>query len=173
MARRRLGWIVVVEDESIFTYEVKIRAVWAIKGSKPRILTTGAHRNVAVFGSLAEDGRQLFRQYKSANSDAFLDYLKILLRKYSKIILFIDKATYHRKEKRVKKFFRKNKHRIRIRWFPSGFPEANPLEECWNQGKNIVQGSHFYNAFDEFHKTVSTFYRTRRFKLDLYKYLCH
>ena len=31
-----------MEDESIFIYDVKIRSVWAVKGSKPKILTTGS-----------------------------------------------------------------------------------------------------------------------------------
>jgi len=113
----------------------------------------------------------LFRLYSTANSDAFLDFLKALLRKYPHLILFIDKAPWHR-EKRVKKFFRKNKHRLKIRWFPSGYPEANPMEECWNQGKSEVLGSIFYNSFKEFKSAVSNFYRTKRFTLDLYKYLC-
>ena len=63
--------MVVVEDESIFNYEVKIRSVWAIKGSKPCILTTGSHRKIVWFGSLAEDGSQLFRQYENGDSDSF------------------------------------------------------------------------------------------------------
>lgn len=165
--------MVVVEDESIFNYEVKIRSVWAIKGSKPCILTTGSHRKIVWFGSLAEDGSQLFRQYENGDSDSFLEYLKHLKRKYPKMIFFIDKATYHRKEKRVKRFFRKNRKDIRVRWFPSGFPEANPLEECWRQGKGDVLGSKFFDSFHDFKKATIEYYRTKRFKLDLYKYLCH
>ena len=85
----------------------------------------------------------------------------------------MDKATYHKKEARVKRFLRKNKHCIKIRWFPSGFPEANPMEECWNQGKKDILGSKFFDSFGEFKEAVIKYYRTKRFKLDLYKYLCH
>lgn len=95
------------------------------------------------------------------------------MRKYPRMILFIDKATYHHKEARVKKFFSKNKYAIKVRWFPSGFPEANPMEECWNQGKDSVLGSTFYESFDEFKDAISDYYRTKKFSLDLYKYLCH
>lgn len=173
MARQPLSYVVVVEDESVFTYDVKIRAIWAVKGSKPIILTTGSHRRACWFGALAEDGTQLFRQYPNADSDSFLDYMKHLHKKYPKMILFIDKATYHKKEARVIKFFRKNKYSIKIRWFPSGFPEANPMEECWNQGKDKVMGSKFYDSFEDFKEAGKKYYRTRRFNLDLYKYLCH
>jgi len=147
--------------------------VWAVKGSKPRILTTGSHRKIVVYGAYAEEGTQCFRTYPEANSDGFLDYLKIILRRYKRMILFMDKATYHKKEARVKKFLRKHKDCIKVRWFPSGFPEANPMEECWNQGKDDVLGSKFFDSFGEFKKAVTKYYRTKRFKLDLYKYLCH
>ena len=115
MARQPISFVVIVEDESIFTYDVKIRAVWAIKGSKPIILTTGSHRKTCWFGALAEDGGQLFRQYSTADSDSFLDYIEHLHKKYPKMILFTDKATYHKKEARVKRFFRKNKDTIKVR----------------------------------------------------------
>jgi transposase len=163
----------VVEDESFFVFDVKMRAVWAVKGSKPVMLTTGSHKSISWFGALADDGAQLFRQYEWADSDHFLDYMKHLHRKHPKMILFLDKATYHKKEKRVKRFFRERRKTIRLRWFPSGFPEANPLEECWRQGKDSVLGSAFHDSFEDFKKASSTYYRTRRFKLNLYKYLCH
>ena len=173
MARQPTDWTVVVEDESTFIYDVKIKSVWAIKGSKPRILTTGSHRRIVWFGALAEDGTQLFRKYQNADSDAFLQYLDELVQKYPKMILFLDKASYHKTEKRVRKFFRKHKDQIKVRWFPSGFPESNPVEECWKQGKSDVLGSKFYDSFQEFEKATQTYYRTKRFKMDLYKYLCH
>lgn len=163
----------MAEDESVFIYDAKMRAVWAVKGSKPVLLTTGSHASVSWFGALAEDGTQLFRRYERANSDSFLDYVKRLSRKYPKMILFLDKATYHKKELRVKRFFRKHRKTIRLRWFPSGFPEANPLEECWRQGKDSVLGSTFHDSFRDFREATSKYYRTRRFKLNLYKYLCH
>ena len=164
--------MIVVQDESIFTYDVKICAVWAIKGSTPIVLSTGSHRKTVVFGSLAEDGRQLFRQYSTGDSDAFLDYIIKLHKKFPKMIFFIDKAPWHREE-RVLNYLVNHKDCIKVVWFPSGFPEANPMEECWNQGKTDVLGSTYYDSFLEFKTAISNYYRTKRFNLDLYKYLCH
>lgn len=173
MVRQPLNYVLVVEDESIFIYDVKIRSVWAVKGSKPKILTTGSHRKIVLFGTISEDGKQCFRTYPEADSNAFLDYLNVLLRKFPKMILFMDKATYHKKEARVKRFLARHKDTVRVRWFPSGFPEANPMEECWNMGKDEVLGSKFFDSFGEFENAVKKYYRTKRFKLDLYNYLCH
>ena len=174
MARQPIDWVIIVEDESFFTYESKIRAIWALKGSKPIMLTTGSKKKICMFGAIAQDGTQLFRSYgNTANSDEFLKYLKELVKKFPRMILYMDKATYHKKEARVKRFLKINKYSIKVKWFPSGFPEANPMEECWNQGKEDVLGSMFYNSFNDFKKAVTQYYRTKRFKLDLYKYLCH
>lgn len=87
------------------------------------------------------------------------------------MILYIDKAPWHR-ESRVLEFLKSNKDTIRIIWFPSGFPEANPMEECWNQGKDEV-GSHFHDTYLLFAKELSKYYRIKRFKLNMSKYLCH
>lgn len=165
--------MVVAEDESIFVYDVKLRRVWAVKGSKPAVLTTGSHRRIAVFGALADNGTQMFRTYPAANSDCFLDYLKQLRRKHPRMILYLDKATYHKKEARVKKYLQDHRDTINIQWFPSGNPEANPVEECWRQGKDEILGSLFHDTYAEFKKTTSEYYRTTRFKLNMRKYLCH
>jgi len=151
---------------------VKIRTIWAIKGTKPKILSTGSHKKIVCSGALAEDGTHLFRTYNTADSDAFLNFLKKLHKKYPKMILFIDKAPWHR-EKRINHFFRKNRETIKKRWFPSGNPEANPMEECWKQGKQDILGSIFYDSFQDFKTATTKYYRTKRFKLNLYKYLCH
>lgn len=161
-----------MQDESIFTYDVKIRKVWAVKGSKPIVLSTGSKRKSVVFGAVAEGGAQLFRQYPIANSDYFLLFLKELVRKFPRMIFFMDKAPWHT-EYRVKRFLRKNRFNLKVIFFPKGYPEANPMEECWNEGKDSILGSTFYNSFAEFKLAISNYYRTKKFSHDLYKYLCH
>ena len=155
---------VAVHDESIFIYDVIIRKVWVLKGSRPIMLATGSHRRVVVSGIICEDGSQLFRTYDSADSDSFLDLLHCVLRKYNYLALFVDKAKWHR-EKRVRELMRKNRHRLKIFWFPSGHPELNPMEECWRQGKDNVLGSMFFDRFSDFKTAVRAYYRTKRFKL--------
>ena len=173
MARLEEKWRVVAEDESIFVYEVKLRKVWVVKGRKPVILTTGSHSRTVLFGALADDGTQLFRQKKNGDAENFLPYMDELHKKYPWMVLFLDRATYHRKDKEVQAYLRAHRKTVRVRWFPPGFSESNPVEECWKQGKDDVLGSTFYPSFGVFKKAVGKFYRTKRFKLNLYNYLCH
>jgi transposase len=166
------GWNVVCEDESIFVYDSIIRTVWAIKGSKPRVLVTGSHKKTCIFGALSIDGYQMFRQYLTINSDNFLKFLRCAKRKFNKFVFFYDGAPWHKTEK-IKKFFEENKDCIIPVLFPRCSPEFNPLEECWRQGKDDILGSRFPSSFDVFLKRVSKYYRTKRFNLDVVKYLCH
>jgi transposase len=173
LARLQEPWIVVVQDESIFVYETILRKVWAPKGSKPVILTTGSHQRTVWYGALANDETQLFRQYPTANADYFLQYLDLLQVKYPYMVLFIDRAPWHKRDKRVKAYLREHRKTVRVRWFPTAAPDLNPVEECWRQGKNNCLGSTFYKNFHDFKKTSSKYYRTKRFRLNLYNYLCH
>ncbi len=166
-------WRIVVQDESIFVYDVKLRKTWVVKGSKPIVLTTGSHRRTCVFGALADDGTQLFRQKKNCDTENFLPCADELRRKYPFMVLFLDKAAWHKTDERIKAYWRKHRATVRIRWFPSGFPEANPVEESWRQGKGSELGCVFPESFEQFKKSVDEYYRTKRFKLNLYNYLCH
>lgn len=84
--------------------------------------------------------------------------------------MFVDRATQHR-SKIVKKYLKKNKDSIRIEYFPIGSPEFNAVEECWRQrGKHNLL-SNYYANFQSLKHMVSQYYRTRRFNIDIKKYL--
>jgi len=164
---------VVVQDESIFTWEVKLKKLWAKQGSKLRKKITGSKAKTCVFGAISENGQQLFRQFPKCNSEYFIPYLKELITRFGKMLLYLDRASWHKTSKTVKDFLETHKDKIIVIWFPPGWPELNPVEECWRQGKNDDDlGAKFYSKFAEFKKAITAYYRTKRFKLDVYNYLC-
>jgi hypothetical protein len=59
---------------------------------KPRIVTTGSHRKIFEFGSVAMDSSTLFRSYGRMNSGIFISYLNTLKREYGRFVLFYDGA---------------------------------------------------------------------------------
>jgi transposase len=161
----------VCMDESIFVYDSIVRRVWARKGSKPRIMTTGSHKKVLLSGAVALDGSTLFRSYEGMASREFISYLSALKRKYGKYVLFYDGAPWHRSEK-VKRFLKKNRRRIKPVMFPACSPELNPVEECWNIGKNTLLGSTVPDSFEKLRREVSEYYRTKKFHLNIINYIC-
>ena len=116
------------------------------------------------------EGKQLFRQYDVFNQYTFLDYLKQVKKKLGKVIMFTDRARQHQ-AKKVLEYLEENKDAIRIVYLPKGSPEFNAVEECWRQGKYDLLMSKYYQRFTDLKSKISRYYKTRRFNLDVVKYL--
>jgi transposase len=145
--------------------------MWTADRVRPVVTMTGSHQRTCVFGTLCIDRRQFFRQYESFNQYTFLDYLKQVQKKFGKLILFIDRARQHHRSTIVKEFMKQNKGVLKVMYFPKGSPEFNAIEECWRQGKYDLLVSKYYPRFEGFKHVIANYYRTRRFKLDIGKYL--
>lgn len=165
------GFTVVCEDESIVVHDAIVRRVWAVEGKRPVCTVTGSHGSTAVFGAMSIDGRQIFKQYDWFDGKTFLDFLKRVHRKFGRLYLFLDKATQHYKTKKVREYMRRNRATLRVRWIPTGCPEFNVMEECWRQMDKDVLVSRFYPAFPKLKAVVAGYLRTRRFNLDMKKFL--
>ncbi len=138
---------------------------------RPIVKVTGLHQRTCVFGALSIDGKQLFRQYDEFNAHTFLAYLKKLHTKFPRCILFMDKARQHRLSRRVKEYLEKNEDTIKVIWFPNSSPEFNAVEECWRQGDKDLLANTFYDRFVDLKEAISNYYRTKRFRLNIVKYL--
>jgi len=132
---------------------------------------TGSHQRTCVFGALSIGGKQIFRQYDEFNASTFLAYLKVLHRKFPKCILFMDKAKQHYRSQIVKEYLEENEDTIKVVWFPNSSPEFNVVEECWRQGEKDLLSNTFYDRFVDLKETISNYYRTKRFRLSIVKYL--
>ena len=56
-------------------------------------------------------------------------------------------------------------------YLPKGSPEFSAVEECWKQGKDDLLVSKYYPSFTNLKAAITDYYRTKRFKLDITKYL--
>ena len=160
----------VCADESILVYDSARRSVWAKRGSKPRVLMTGSHKRVYLYGALTSDRRHLLRQYPKINGPIFTEFLHLLKYRYRRLILLIDRAPWHR-SKLVKTFLDENHSWLRVLYFPTNAPEMNPVEECWRQMKNDVVGSTFHPTFQQLKSALTKYLRTKRYKHNIFKYL--
>ena len=165
-----MDWTVLVQDESKFVYDYVIRIKkWISTDKRPIVTVTGSHKRTIVFGCLSLQDKQLFKQYDKFNSKTFVDYLKHVQKRFGKCILFVDRATPNC-SKTTRKFLAANKDTVRLEYFPIGSPEFNAVEECWRQGKYHIL-SIDYPLFDVLKNTISCYYRTTRFNLDIVKNL--
>jgi len=163
-------WNIIVQDESIFVYDYVVRRKkWISVGKRPIVTVIGSRKRTIVFGCLSLEGKQLFKQYDEFNSKTFVDYLKQIQKRFGKYIVFADRARPHC-SKITRKFIAENKDTIRLEYFPVGSPEFNAVEECWRQGKYHILST-YYPLFDVLKNTISCYYRTTRFNLDIVKYM--
>ena len=170
LSNLKSDWNIIVQDESIFVYDYVVRRKkWISADKRPIVTVTGSRRKTIVFGCLSLEGKQLFKQYDKFNSDTFIDYLKQIQKRFGKCILFVDRATPHCC-KITKRFLAENKNNIRLEYLPVGSPEFNAVEECWRQGKYYIL-SNYYSNFKNLKYTITRYYRTKRFQLDITKYL--
>ena len=144
--------------------------MWTHEGIRPIVTVTGSHQKTCIFGTITIDGKQFFR-HDVFNQYAFLKYLKELQRKFRKLLLFIDRAAQHRSSIMIRKHLEENKDVVRVEYLPKGSPEFNAVEECWRQGKYDLLVSKYYPRFQDLTCAIANYYRTRRFKLDIAKYL--
>ena len=165
------GFTVAVQDESIFVHDVLVRRkLWLPIGIRPIVTSTGSHQKTCVFGTLTMEGKQLFRQDHVFNQYTFLDYLRQVKKRLGKVIMFADRARQHQ-AKKILEYLEENKDAIRIVYLPKGSPEFNAVEECWRQGKYDLLVSKYYQRFTDLKSKISRYYKTRRFNLDVVKYL--
>jgi len=117
------------------------------------------------------EGKQLFRQYDRFNASTFLDYLKQIHRKFPKCYLFLYKAKQHYRSKKVLEYFDKHKKDLIPVYLPTASPEFMVLEEIWHITKNYLLVVQYYSSFTDFKNKISQYFRTKRFHLDMRKYL--
>jgi len=145
--------------------------VWIEAGKRPTAKVTGSHKHSCVFGALSLDGRQLFRQYKHFDGETFKTFLRLVHYKFPRCYLFLDKASQHHDDEQVQAYFNGRKDSLIPEWQPTASPEFMPLEECWNISKDDLLVQFNYPSYHEFTQSVGEYFRTKRFNLDIKKYL--
>ena len=166
------GFTVVSTDESFFFYDSLVRKVWIVKDERPIVRITGSHQESVLFGATSLEGKQIFRQYDCFDQNTFLDYLKQLHKKFPKCYLFLDKAKQqHYRSRKVLQYFADNKDSLIPIYLPTASPEFMVLEEIWHIAKNDLLVLQYYSSFADFKTKISSYFRTKRFNLDMRNYL--
>ncbi|MDN5868414.1 MAG: transposase, partial [Candidatus Nitrosocosmicus sp.] len=96
-------------------------------------------------------------------------YLEDVKKKFRKFVMIVDRVTQHR-SKMVEEYFHQNMKTMKVEYFPVGSSFLNAIEECWRQGKGNIL-SNYYSDFTNIKQAISSYYRKRRFNLDIKKYL--
>jgi transposase len=162
---------IVSLDESFFFYDSLVRRVWIDENKRPVVRVTGSHKHSCIFGATSLEGKQLFRHYDKFNGDTFLEFLKMIHSKFPRCHLFMDKASPHYRSKNVREYFEENKDTLIPIYLPTASPEFMVMEEVWNMAKRDLLVLKHYPSFSDFRKSISCYFRTKRFNLNMRNYL--
>lgn len=142
-----------------------------LKGREYRRLVTGSHEKVHAYGFLSEKGKSMFILRDNLNGEEVIKVLSKFINKFHRIILIWDKATWHKKSKKVQEYLKKHRRELKIIWLPTGCPEMNPVEECWRQAKDEVNGGRIHESLKVMIEELRYFLRYTEFRQDMVEYL--
>ena len=100
-------------------------------------------------------------------------YLKQVHRKKISIMLyiFLNKAKQHYKSKKILQYSDLHKKDLIPVYLPTASAEFRVLEEIWHIVKKDLLVLQYYPSVTDFIIKISTYFRTKRFNLDMRKYL--
>ena len=153
-------------DEASFPQWGTLSYTWAKKGVQPTVKTSGNRKAYKVFGAIDYfTGRFFFKTHEGRfNSESYSQFLKEILGKTNKHIIFIqDGAKYHT-SKALQAFFLKHKERLSVYQLPSYSPDYNPIEKLWKKIKQKGTHMHYFPTFeylkDKVQETLVSFENT-------------
>ena len=158
-----------VIDETILLHDyVPKRGPWSLKGQKVLRTYFGDHQRRIIYGAIS-DSHQYFLQKKKFDGSTFLKFVKKLLERSDKAAIAMDGASQH-KTKDFKEFVKENSHRLRIIYLPTGCPEFNAIEECWNQLKIQPFMYEYHEHISELAQAAMKYLRTAVFSQNIEQY---
>ena len=167
---KRRGFTIVVQDESIFLRTgTNGRKLWSRVGDPVTVSRHGRRDKTIVYGTLAEDGTRLMRQYEKFDGPTFVRYLKEVRRKWGKVLLVTDNASQH-KHREVRQYLEEHDG-LEILYLPTATPKLSAVESVWKDAKYRLVTSEHYETLEDLTHAVSEYFRTCSIRLDIYKFL--
>jgi len=141
-------------DETTLSLDPVLRACWMKIGQQKRVPMPAnfQKRNFHVFGAYNwKSDRITWTVADWKDSDHFIAFLEhLLIDKYptQKVILVLDRASFHRSAAALAalSLF---EHRVRVIWLPSYCTELNPIERFWRHLKDLACANQLWGSLQE------------------------
>lgn len=102
--------------------------------------------------------------------NAYLPYVKSLLRRYGKIVVVLDGAKYHFEKEHVQEFYKGNEERLKVIQLPPYSPELNPIEQVWKKIKKWL-ATRIWFTKEELESQLAYALNNPIFMVKIYDYL--
>ena len=133
------------------------------------VIRHGRRDKTIVYGTLAEGGTRLMRQYGRFDGQTFVRYLKRVRRKWGRVFLVTDNASQHM-HREVRQYLEEH-DRLEILYLPAATPELSAVESVWKDARYRLVTSEHYETLEDLTHAVSEYFRTCSIRLDIYRFL--
>ena len=157
----RLGYVILVADETGILKGSAAGYGWRLIKNHDTIRVGFETKSTKFFGVLKE-GKIYMQSSDKLNSDAFIDFLKEMLKIHGKFVLILDNASYHTSID-VDDFIESTHGNIKLIFLPPYTPQLNPIEIQWRLLKKLLAGRYF-KSVEELVDAVNTLIETGQMK---------
>jgi transposase len=130
--------LALFQDEVDVNTNPEIGAMWMRRGQQADVVTPGTNTKRYLAGSLnwRTGAVVLSAPGRRRNAELFLGHLDELrrrYRRYRRIHVICDNASFHQPERcaKVREYMTRWGHRIVLHFLPTYAPETNPIERVW------------------------------------------
>lgn len=131
----------------------------------------GSRQNTNVYGAYTFDGRFHYKFVEKQLAITTVKFLERLRKIYKKIVFVLDRARWHT-AKHVMEYVEKTKGNVQLVFFPKTSPDANPVEECWRQTRNVVTANKAFSSTTKLKEALRKEWKRQKFKHKCINYLC-
>ncbi len=165
------GFLPFVVDECSLLHDYQPRrSLWTLVGKRACERYAGNHARRMIFGALSMNGDQAFMNAQRFDTETTIKFFRRVTARHGPVALLVDRATPHRSIG-TNDFVKDNEGLVRIGYFPTGWPELNPVESCWNTLKRQPHAHQVYPTVDARIAESMEYLRTHRFHLDVTRFL--
>ena len=165
------GFLPFAVDESSLLHDYQPRrSLWTLVGKRAYERYAGNHARRIIFGAVSVNGDQAFMNARKFNTESTIKFVRRLMARHGPVALLMDRATPHRSIG-MNEFVNDNEGLVRIGYFPTVWPELNPVESCWN---TLKRQPHVHQACPTVDARIAKsmeYLRTHRFHLDVTRFL--
>ncbi len=142
---------------------------WRRRGKRATSPSVLSRERRYIFGALAANAFY-FMFYEKSNSDSFCSFLERVHKRFGRVLLFVDNASYH-KSKKVREFLERYNGEIVLEYLLPYTPELNPIEMQWRVIKRVLSAKVF-GTLDEMEQSVrKLFARKEILPVKMFNYL--
>jgi len=127
---------VATEDEATFGLIPIVSRGWARKGCRRVVIINHENKYTNVFAARSKKSFVFMFSTRKRQKN-FLAFAKKLLKRWKKVLLFVDGAPCHKGAK-IRKFCKEHKKVFKLVRFPAYTPELNPTEQCWKPARKVL-----------------------------------